>query len=352
MRVAVVSMETTHHRDTDATRRIERVAGLLSDAGHDVTIFCAQWWDGYRETIHEDGITYRGVTVTPTTPSFVTRLPALLARQQPDVVHAAPTPPEIVLAAGAGAKLGRAPLVVEWFDDGAVPETRTGRLAIRRPELIVTPSELVRTRVRERGAMDDQTTVIPESIDMDLVRETEPREAVDVVYANRLDESANVESLFLGLAELRQKDWSATIVGDGPQREAYERQAADLRIDDRVTFAGACDRAERIGIYRGAHVFVQTAYRVNFATELLWALSCGCVGIVEYQAESSAHELIERRERSFRVTDPEELADRIVESADLERRTVDESFAEFDHENVRGTYEDHYERLIGERGLL
>jgi glycosyltransferase involved in cell wall biosynthesis len=79
--------------------------------------------------------------------------------------------------------------------------------------------------------------------------------------------------MLLGLAELRGKDWSATVIGDGPERAAYEEQAADLRIDDRIDFVGACDRNERIAYYRGAHVFVQTAFRAQFATELLWALA-------------------------------------------------------------------------------
>jgi len=161
---------------------------------------------------------------------------------------------------------------------------------------------MVRTSARERGATEHGTTVIPESIDMDLVRGADPAEKVDVAFAHSLDDSANLESLFLGLAELREKDWSVTIIGDGPNRSDYERQASDLRIDDRVEFVGACDRERRVEIYKGAHVFVQTAYREFFASELLWALACGCVGIVEYQARSSAHELIEHRERSFRVT--------------------------------------------------
>jgi glycosyltransferase involved in cell wall biosynthesis len=216
----------------------------------------------------------------------------------------------------------------------------------------VAPSELVQTRLWEAGADSDLTTVIPESIDMNLVREVDPAEAVDVVYAHPLDESANIESLFLGLAELRQKGWSATIIGDGPERDTYEQEAADLRIDDRVDFVGACDRERRLAIYRGAHVFVQTAWREQFATELLWALACGCIAVVEYQAESSAHELVEHRDRDFRVTTPQEIADSIVASADMDHRTIDESLAEYDHAEVVGQYEALYERLVDERGFF
>ncbi|MFC7075673.1 glycosyltransferase family 4 protein [Haloarcula halophila] len=350
MRVAVVAMETPHHRDTEGRRRLERLATHLADAGHEVTVFCAQWWDGQNSRFEPEDVAYRAVTATPTEPSFCLRLPALLAGHNPDVIHALSHPPGIALAAGFGGTLARAPVAVDWFGDEPLPRSRTTGLALRWADRVTVPAQMQRTHLRERG-YDGATGIVPESIDMSTVRETEPAEDIDVVYAHPLDESANVESLLLGLAELRDRDWSATVVGDGPERATYEQEVSDLRIDDRVTFVGECDRERRVSIYKGAHTFVQTAVREQFATELLWAMACGCLGIVEYQAESSAHELVEQRERAFRVTNPQEIADTIVESADHERRDIDDSFAEFDHDAVRGRYEAIYDELVAEHGL-
>jgi glycosyltransferase involved in cell wall biosynthesis len=351
MRVAVVAMETSHHRDTEGRHHVEGLARKLADAGHEVSVFCAQWWEGSNSRFTPENVTYRAVTVEPAETSFCTRLPPLLAKYRPDIVHAIPDPSAVLVAASAGAKLARCPLVAEWYGD-YISSGRWSDRALSAPDTFVTPSELVQTRLREAGADGDRTTIIPESIDMDLVHDVDPAEEVDVVYAHPLDESANVQSLFLGLAELRQKGWSATIIGDGPERETYEQEAADLRIDDRVTFVGACDREQRLAIYKGAQVFVQTAFREYFATELLWALACGCIGIVEYQADSSAHELIEHRERDFRVTTPQEIADKIVEAAGMDHRTVDESLSEYDHGAVADQYQSLYDRLIDERGLF
>ncbi len=352
MRVAVVALETSHHRDTAGRERLERVARTLADAGHDVTVYCSQWWRGGGDRRVREGVTYRAVTLAPARYSFYLRLVAALARDRPDVIHTHPTPPGAVTAAGVAGTLARAPLVVEWYGDEELPEGWAGDRAMTSPAQVVTPSELIRTEARERGADGDRTAVIPDAVDMDLVRATEPAGETDVVYARRLDERANLGSLFLGLAELRGRDWSATVIGDGPNRTDYERQAADLRIDDRVDFVGARDRTERVAIYRGAHVFVQTARRVPFATELLWAMAAGCVGVVEYQAESSAHELIETRDRSFRVTEPREIADAIVDSAGFERLAVDESLAGFDRGAVGERYLECYRRLIGDHGLV
>jgi len=127
---------------------------------------------------------------------------------------------------------------------------------------------------------------------------------------------------------------------------------SDLRIDDRVTFAGACDREERVATYKGAHAFVQTAYRKCFAAELLRAMACGCVGIVEYQVESSAHELIEGVDRSFRTTSPEQIADAIVDAGEYERLTVDEDWTDYDRRPILERYLQTYRDLQADYGLF
>jgi len=348
MRIAFVTLQTTRQTDTDGARRFERVARLLAEQGHEVVLFCGQWWDDYDDTFVEDGLTYRGVTLGTAVSSFCTRLPALLARFNPDLVTVRPTPAKQVVAARTGSKLARAPLVVEWFgDENYDPNSRGTRWAASKPDRVVTPSELVRTQVRELGADGGQTRVIPESIEYDRIETVEPDKTSELVWAHPLEAGANIQDFLLGLAELRERDWSATVVGDGPKREEFEQEAADLRIDDRVRFVGACDRDRRLELYRGAHAFVQTAYREYFATELLWALACGCVGIVEYQAESSAHELIENADRSYRVTNPQQLADAIVESGEFEFLTSHDHWKTFGHGAVIRSYLEEYRALTG-----
>ncbi|MFB6183274.1 MAG: glycosyltransferase family 4 protein [Haloarculaceae archaeon] len=353
MRVAFVAMETTHRRDTQGTRRLQRLARLLADRGHEVRVYCTQWWDGGPGTVVENGVFYHGVVDSLSPTLFSLRVASLLPGMGADVVHASPRPPVGVLAARAGGVLARAPLVVEWFGDEDVAASRLRSWAATAPARVIVPSEMVRTRVREYGTLGENTQMIPESIDVEHLRQVDPAEdAPDIVYAHPMDDDANVESLLLALAELRDRDWSAAIVGDGPKRRDYQRQATDLRIDDRVSFPGEQSADERLALYRGAHVFVQTARRAYFATDLLEALAAGCVGIVEYQAESSAHELIENYERSFRVTSPEELADAIVDAGRYPRTDFVESFERYDHEAVVAEYLECYRELRAAHGVL
>ncbi|MFC4439257.1 MULTISPECIES: glycosyltransferase family 4 protein [Natrialbaceae] len=353
MRVAFVSAETVHHRDTETNRRFRTVVDLLESRGHDVHVFCTQFWPGARATLERDGITYHGVSVgLEAYRSFLLRVPFVLARARPDVVHASARPPGQVLAASLGASVARSPFVVEWYGDDEVADDRLTQLAAGRPDRIVTPSELVGTRVRERGADGSAVDAVPNPIDLERIESVPPGDPVDVIYARRLDEGANLESLLLALAELRRRGWRATVVGDGPERDAYERLASDLRIDDRVAFVGDLSLEERIAAYRGAHVFAQTAERCAFPTELLRGLAAGCVGIVEYHANSSAHELVEGWDRGFRTTSEEELTDAIRAAGDLEHRTLEESFADYDRDAIACRYLEQYRTLRDEHGMV
>ncbi|WP_255197052.1 glycosyltransferase [Halorarius litoreus] len=335
MRVAVVASETSQSSPRQGVARTQALAEALATRGHEVRVFCTQWWDGYDVVRERNGVTYHAVTIAPAETSFVARVGVLVARFRPDAVHVTPDPPVAVLSAKLGATLARAPLVADWYGDEPLGGRRFVRAAGRAPDRVLCPSHYVESLVWEAGVPEAATAVLPEFVDFDAIRETPPAEdAPDVVFARQLDEDCNLESLLLALAELRGRDWTATVVGDGPERAAYEQQVAELRIDDRVAFVGELDRAQRIALYRGAHVFVHTALREFFATELLWGLACGCVGVVEYQKESAAHELVERRERGFRATTPEEIEDAIIEAGDYGERTVDESFLEFDRDEV------------------
>lgn len=358
MRVAFVAEVTAQHVESGNSRRLRRTAKLLAKRDHDVTVFCAQWWDGDHETFEQDDVRYHAVTTDPPDehPSrrFALSLPGALRRANPDVIHAAAVPKH-VLAAKTGSTLARAPLVVDWYESPSEPvgnASKSLRMAARSPDEVITPSETVKTRVRELGADEADVRVIPNSIDVDAIREAQIVEGADVVYSRHLDENANVESLFLALAELRHKGWNAVVVGDGPERERYERQAADLRIDDRVEFTGAQPVEKRIPVFRGAHVYVQTARREAFPTDLLRALACGCAGVVEYHVESSAHELVEQEDRTFRTTSEQELTEALRSAAELPKMTENEEFERYDDRPVLEQYLDCYRDVTDSFGFF
>ena len=344
MRIAVVIEDPPPYAERDGAVRLRRFAREFADRDHDVTVYCTGWWDDRTRRIRREGVVYEAVTVAPATTSFLARVPALLARDRPDAVVVSPSPPGAAVAASVGGALARAPVLCDWFGDEPAPESRRRwTAAVRAPTRIVTPSELQRTRARELGVGESGTAVVPQSVDFPLVESTPPqdpdRDGPEAVYARRLDADSNLESYLLALAELRgREDWTATVVGDGPERADHETQAAELGIADRVAFVGDVDRETRVATYRAADAFVQTATRELFAEELLWALSAGCVGVVEYQADSSAHELLVGHDRGIRVTESETLDEAIEEAWTMPHRDRSEPMRRYDHAAVAGDY--------------
>jgi glycosyltransferase involved in cell wall biosynthesis len=360
MRVVFVALETAFHRVTPGLVRVRGVAERLAGRGHDVVVLCAKWWTSDDDAWMHEGVRYEAVVESVDAErSFRWGVTTRVPRSRPDVVHAAGLPAAQVSAAKKGARMARAPLVMEWY--GNVDSYgRTERKALNAADRVLVPSELVEMTVREHVDLSsDAVDVVPNSVDVERIQGTEPQRVADVVYARKLDAGANLESLLLALAELRQTDWTAAVVGDGPEREAYEQQARDLRIDDRITWLGECTREQRIATYRGAHVFAQTADECLFPTEFLWALASGCVGIVEYHANSSAHELVEQylepggnRDRAFRTTSEQELAAAIRDAANLERLDYDPAFDEYDDDAVLERYLQCYRDEIGASSLF
>jgi len=331
--------------DPDERPRRQVLAERLGARGHHVRVFCRRFWAAeLGGEVRRAGVTYRGVTAGGER-SFAARLPLALTRFGPHVVHAGPTPPVAVLAADAGGH-GR-PLVVEWSGDEAPDGSWTFRRSLRAPEAVVVPSGVVGTRIRELGVPDDLVRRVPRGIDARLVRETDPRDGADVVWGGPLDDAAGLDDLLLALAEHRDRAWSLLVVGDGPERSRFERQTRDLRIADRVRFAGDRSRRERVARYRDSHVAVHTRDGVPFATELLWALAAGCVGVVEYRGGSAAHELVEGRDRGLLATSPEELETALLAAADHERRDYDPGYEQFDHGAVLDRYLECYREASG-----
>jgi hypothetical protein len=350
MRVAFVAEVTDRHPDATAEHgsRIGALAELLADSGHEVATFCSKWWSGDGIVKTADGHDYRGVTGS-LEENFSMKLPTAVRRWEPDVVHSVHEEPTHVLAAN----LGGAPLVVDWYDcletsDVGVwnqVKSRLEQRAAHVPDAVVVPSKLVETNVRELGRPADEIHVIPTGIEFDLISTVEPTETAEIVYSRHLDSAANLSELLLALAEFRDLDWSCAVIGSGPQRAHYEQETREMRISNRVSFLGERSLRERLAIFRGAQVYVHTATRAAFPTDFLRALASGCIGIVSYHEESSAHELIETRDRGYAATSPEEIAGAIEAASDHEHRSIDEAFAEYDENSILDQYLDLYRRL-------
>ena len=131
---------------------------------------------------------------------------------------------------------------------------RLDRLTIRLSTGSVCVSAGVERFAREVGCLpDDRLMVIPNGVDpgpFDRSKPT-PRAAFGVperasltLFVGRLDSQKGVSILLdaAGRVTETRRDWHLALAGDGPQREALERQAAeDSRLDGRIHWLGLRD---------------------------------------------------------------------------------------------------------------
>jgi glycosyltransferase involved in cell wall biosynthesis len=127
------------------------------------------------------------------------------------------------------------------------------RRLLRQTDAIVFESAFARSRFIERvGKPSCLTPVIHNGLEDSEFAPIAPRpDATDFVFVGELRELKGVRTLLQALERInRTRETSATIVGDGPDREAFESLSGELGLETRVTFTGAMPAPEAFELGR------------------------------------------------------------------------------------------------------
>lgn len=137
--------------------------------------------------------------------------------------------------------------------------------------------------------------VIPNALSFDEYLSTKniPNKKKQVLLVSRLAETPKKITIALRLwAEIEKeqslKDWSFKIVGDGPDRENYERMARGLNLQ-RVEF---CGRQNPRKYYEESRIFMMTSAFEGWGLTLTEAQQFGCVPIA-FDTYTSVHDIID-----------------------------------------------------------
>ncbi len=123
--------------------------------------------------------------------------------------------------------------------------------------------------------------VIPNGVDTDLFRPLRPDEPAPagpprILFVGRFDPRNALDVLLDAAAILRDqgREFVVQVIGDGPTRSRYERQARRLSLWDRIEWHGLRldERPER---YREATIFAAPCILASFGVVLLEALASG-----------------------------------------------------------------------------
>lgn len=246
---------------------------------------------------------------------------------RPDVVHAH-DPVSVGLAGLLEARALGAPTVLTlhqlpWFVSAYLPVWAQGlgrwaeqalwaysRWLARRVDALVAPSrtiaDIVAARLAANGGGEQARAPLPISNGVDLERFTPEPAGPDegprlrqkygldparpiLLHVGRLDADKRADLVVrAAAAALRAVDAQLLVVGDGRERAAVERLAADLGLAGRARFTGYVPvTGDLPGLYRLASVFV-TASEVEIQSSVVMEAAAAGLPVVAVRASSMA----------------------------------------------------------------
>jgi glycosyltransferase involved in cell wall biosynthesis len=137
------------------------------------------------------------------------------------------------------------------------------------------------------------TVVIPNFVPPDAGPDHDDHPAAPVrrvVAMGRLTPQKGFDLLITAFARVAgaRPDWTLTIAGEGPEREALESLVADLDLQGRVTLPGVVDAREHLD---GADLFVLSSRYEGFPNALMEAMAAG-LAVIAFDCQSGPSEIV------------------------------------------------------------
>ncbi len=202
---------------------------------------------------------------------------------RPDVVHAhVSIVSPFALATARRTALRGLPTAVTvhslWTHVGPLPQLARTLWSMRSWD--VTWSAVSDRAARPvRDLLDRDVHVVPNAVDLsgwapfpDLPDDSTPH-VLSVMRLTKVKRALPLVRTFARIAT--DVDFTATVIGDGPERPAVEGYLRRHQLLDRVTLAGVQDREEIRAAMRRASVFVAPAHRESFGIAALEARASG-----------------------------------------------------------------------------
>jgi glycosyltransferase involved in cell wall biosynthesis len=153
----------------------------------------------------------------------------------------------------------------------------------RHANAVLTTSEYCRTAIqRHYGVPTSQVRLVPEGVDLARWRALAARvphqsDGATILCVARQYPRKHVSDLLRALPSVRRAvpQARAVIAGDGPEHARLRALAAELGLNDAVSFTGALPDQELELLYRQADIFCLPSVQEGFGIVFLEAMACG-----------------------------------------------------------------------------
>lgn len=164
------------------------------------------------------------------------------------------------------------------------------------PDQIIAVSQSTHDSISKEYGRTHNVSVIENGIDIEKIAKIPPaKKKYDVIYVGRLLKHKNVDVLLQSLAMLNKekKKVTAVIIGIGPEEDNLKKLAKELGLTKSVTFLGHVPEYNNvIAQMKSSKVFVLPSTREGFGLVVLEANACGIPVITIEDINNSAKKLI------------------------------------------------------------
>jgi len=134
------------------------------------------------------------------------------------------------------------------------------KFVMKNADIILPVSKALEQSIRQYG-IRNRFKIVPNAVDTALfyppkVETTSRNEQISILTVANLVDIKGIPVLLNALNLLDRQDFKLFIVGDGPRREDYIKLAAQLGIEDKVSFLGFRPKEEIAQLMRRADFFV------------------------------------------------------------------------------------------------
>jgi len=306
MKIAYIYDSVYPYNKGGLERRIWEFSTRLAQRGHVVHIFAPRFWEGDTHIVKE-GVHLHGVCGAPRKRfvhgrrtidepmHFALRLVLpLLSGERFDIIDCPNFPYFPCYSAKLSSLLRRIPLVISWFEVwdrywyeylgkigvfGQIIE----RLTVRLPQRMIVETAETKQALTRWGFRPGRIDIVPSGLNFNRIQTVAPpasgQDRADIIYVGRLVDYKGVHNIIAAVAHLKKmgKSVTASIVGDGPEREALKTLCRDLGVEPRIRFYGRVEEEERvISLMKGARAFIYAATPLGgWALTPLEANACG-----------------------------------------------------------------------------
>lgn len=349
-KIAIVSDAVYPYNKGGKEIRLYEISTRLAAQGHDVTIYCMNWWRG--ETIRkQDGVALHAIS--PYYPLYAGERRSIkeaiffalhcfkLLDKPFDVIEADHMPHLVLFTVKLVCLLRRKQLIVTWNEvwGRAYWKNYMGgffgplfaeiawiieRLSVALPDRIVSISPHTTNALRAVLGARQEILTVPIGVDSEAILLITPAtRRSDIIFAGRLLSHKNVDVLLeaVSIIAKRQPDITAIIVGDGPERRNLELLTRKLHIQRNVAFLGFVeDHNDLYALMQASRVFVLPSTREGFGIVAIEANACGLPIIAIDHEQNATKELIIHGENGALTSlEPRQLAETIEHLLDDEQ---------------------------------